>query len=66
MQMAQDDITGFEGDTLRPMVRLEGQLIGEVEVQLQLLTVSEFLSSPNAPADVTFNDAAECMQRHYT
>ena len=61
MQMAQDDITGIEGDTLRPMVRLEGQLIGEVEVQLQLLTVSEFLSSSNAPADVTFNDAAERM-----
>jgi hypothetical protein len=65
VQMAQDDITGFEGDTLRPMVRLEGQLIGEVEVQLQLLTVSEFLSSPNAPADVTFNDAAESADFDY-
>ena len=61
MQMAQDDITGFEGDTLRPMVRLEGQLNGEVEVLLELQTVSEFLSSPNASADVTFNDAAERM-----
>ena len=59
--MAQDDITGFEGDTLRPMVRLEGQLNDEVEVLLELQTVSEFLSSSNAPADVTFNDAAERM-----
>jgi hypothetical protein len=63
--MAQDDITGFEGDTLRPMVRLEGQLNGEVGVRLELLTVSAFLSSSNAPADVTFNDAAESADFDY-
>ena len=64
VQMAQDYITGFEGDTLRAMVRLEGQLIGEVDVQLHLLTVPEFQSSPVAPPGFNVTDAAECTYRH--
>ena len=63
--MSQDDIIGFEGDTLRPEVRLEGQLVGEVDIQLHLMTVSEFLSTPVAPTDFSVSDAAECMHRQH-
>ena len=65
VQMSQDDINGFEGDTLRPEVRLEGQLVGEVDIQLHLMTVSEFLSTPVAPPGFTVSDAAECMCRQH-
>ena len=64
VQMSEGDITGFEGDILRPEVQLEGQLVGEVDVQPQLLTVSEFLSTSVAPPGFTVSDAAECMCRH--
>ena len=64
VQMSEGDITGFEGDILRPEVQLEGQLVGEVDVQLQLLTVSEFLSTSVAPPGFTVSDAVECMCRH--
>ena len=63
MQMSQDDITGFEGDTLRSEVRLEGQLVGEVDIQLHLMTVSDFLNTPVAPPGFTVSDAAESMCR---
>ena len=66
VQMSQDDITGFEGDTLTSEVRLEGQLVGEVDIQLHLMTVSEFLSTPVAPPGFTVSDAAECMYRQHT
>ena len=59
MQMSQDDLTGFEGNTLRPEVRLEGQLNGQVDVQLHLMTVSAFLNTPVAPPGFTVSDAAE-------
>ena len=66
MQMSQDDITGFEGDTLTSEVRLEGQLVGEVDVQLHLMTVSEFLNTPVVPPGFTVSDAAERTCRQHT
>ena len=61
VEITQADIPGLEGSQLQVTVRLEGQTFGEVDVELQLLTLSEFQSRPEAPQGYTLSkDLAEC------
>ena len=58
MELTQADIAGTEGDVIEVRVRLEGQIFGEVDVQLQLLTTSE-VEQRNLTGIPDIADAAE-------
>ena len=61
MEITQADIPGLEGDQLQVTVRLEGQIFGDVSVELHLLTLPQFLDRPEAPQGYTLSeDPAEC------
>ena len=56
MEITQADIPGLEGDQLQVTVRLEGQIFGDVSVELHLLTLSQFLARPEAPQGYTLSE----------
>ena len=56
MEITQADIPGLEGDQLQVTVRKEGQIFGDVSVQLHLLTLSQFLARPEAPSGYTLSE----------
>jgi hypothetical protein len=61
VEITQADIPGLEGSQLQVTVRLDGQIFGDVDVKLYLLTLSEFQSRPEAPPGYTLSkDLAEC------
>ena len=56
MDIIQADIPGLEGDRLQVTVRVEGQIFGDVSVELHLLTLSQFLAKPEAPSGYTLSE----------
>ena len=49
VELTQADTPGNEGDNKDITVRLQGFIFGDVTVELKLLTLSQFLSHPEAP-----------------
>ena len=65
MELTQADIPGIEGEMLPVTVRLEGQIFDSVEVQLELLTYSQFMSRDSFPSDFMISeDPAERKSIH--
>ena len=58
VKLTQEDNTGFEGNVVDVIVRLVGQIFGEVDVQLELLILSEF-EQRNLGTITDVTDAAE-------
>ena len=61
VELVQSNTAAYEGENLDISVRLEGRTSGSVGIQLELLTLSQFLTRPEAPPGYTLSeDPAEC------
>lgn len=59
LEMTETEITDYEGAIIALTVRLEGQLSGAVEIELLLLTVSQFQNRPEGDGFIIDADPAE-------
>ena len=64
MELTEAEITDFEGEIIGITARLEGQIHGEVDVELLLLTVSQFQSLPEGAGFTPSVDPAEGEYRN--